>query len=1309
VTRIANRLPGFLIRLAWLATAAALVLAAIWVVVAGQLLSALPGQRAALVDWVGQRTGLEVDVRQLGGHMRLLTPVVQLRDVSLRIPGSSEPAVTVARIDVEPDVFATLIARRPVLALLQLDGAALTLEQDDSGRWRVRGMPAPLNTEASRERLRQSLLLLYRQRDVVVTRSQVAIAGEGLPVSTFERVDLRMHNDGDAHLVSGSTVAVGAARLPLRFALGFTGAPVLPADLVADLHLGLDPAPLEDWLPTRNLGGVFLDALTAGGDAWLRIENARLAAVSGALQVDSVSASLEDGRKIEGILGASTRFRWEPRSGGWQVALGGLAFRRHGAVWPDSDAALAVTRNDAGQLQLRAALSRGSIEVLAGFAGVLPEAARQGLVEQLPQLAPRGEVRNLYLDLDQARPAESRWRLQLELENLAVNAAGAVPGISGVSAHVEATPVAGYAALATRRSALDFPTVFDALLAVNDGNMRLAWHRDGPAWRLRTDLFRLASPNARASGLASLEFAPGEPAQLHLIGRIEDGNGKVAGRYLPRKVMREALLAWLDMALVDGLLEEGAFLYEGPVGRDPAIRAQRTYEMRFRARDMTLRYLADYPPLTAARADVHIVDGKVTGTGTGTLLGARLADIRTLITPRDDQPALLEVSTRLEGNVADGLGMLTGTPLAAHMPPELARWRGDGLLRADVSLAMPLAAGSAPQVDVEGAIEGARFESAGLNLAVSDVSGAIAWRTGQGFSASGLRGRALGSEFTGSAATRTLRAGQQTRVDLAGALDMAAVRDWLRLPSLRFLAGRSPAGVSLLFGAGVNSGAQLELRSDLNGITATAPSPVGKAAAQRRPTQLTLDLGGSTRRLAVTSGELRALLDLAGGDLQAGAVALGAAGLPAVPERGLAVQGNLARATIDEWSTFAGVLAGNGAAGSDSGVLAALGALAGRIHALDVSVGRLEGLSLALDDARLRMGREPSGWSLGIRSRALNGFIVLPDGYTPRGEQPLVVQVDTLDLPGAPVDGNGKPLQLQPGDVPRMALALNALRLGGEDFGNWSLETVPLPTGVELRDVHGSWRALDINGNGNWVRNDDGSTTSRFTGIARADDIARVSVAFGVRPAVSSARSELTLQLAWPGRPVDADIATVAGTIGVDLRDGRFVTDSARTQALRALGVFNVNTWQRRLKLDFSDLYKKGVAFDTVTGQLAVQRGRVSTENLVVKGPSVQVAITGETELASDAVQGRLDVTLPVNSNLYVGCLAGLAACAGIVAFEQLWGNRLEKMTTLQYDVKGSWNDPVVTEISGNNGGSAPATESAPATDSAGATQHEER
>ena len=147
---------------------------------------------------------------------------------------------------------------------------------------------------------------------------------------------------------------------------------------------------------------------------------------------------------------------------------------------------------------------------------------------------------------------------------------------------------------------------------------------------------------------------------------------------------------------------------------------------------------------------------------------------------------------------------------------------------------------------------------------------------------------------------------------------------------------------------------------------------------------------------------------------------------------------------------------------------------------------------------------------------------------------------------------------------------------------------------------------------------------------------------------------------------------------------GRFPKTDSKTSALRVLGVFNVATVSRRLRLDFSDLYKKGLSFEELSGDFNLDGSLVATSNLQIKSPSAELRLRGEMDIEAETLNHYMEVTLPVSSNLYVGCLAGPAACAGIFVVERLWGDRLETMTSLGYRVTGSWDEPKVEEAQGS-------------------------
>lgn len=1284
--------------LAWLLVAIATVLLALYVVLAGQVLSLMGERRADIAEWLGERLGMRVEIDQIAGNMNLLTPEVRLRGVRVYVAdGTGEPAFTAPEAEAHVDVMASLLARRPVLDLLRVRGVQLTLVEGEDGQFRVKGFPFDVNDPRAAERMRQALTVFYRQHVVLIDDSRLLLESQRVPVTSLDGVMLRIINDGDVHRVAGEMTVAGAGRVPLSFVVRFSGQPLAPADLFADVYVRARPSSLEGWLPRRDAGPLWLDSLSGGGEAWLRVEGQKVTRIRGSARIDSLALSRDDGTKVEGLLGLAARFSWEPAAtaGSWRLAVGGFGFRRQGYTWPESDAALEWQVDAEGRRQVHAMFTRGSVELLAGLTELLPP-EQATWREALVRMAPRGEIGPLHFTWDEAAAPDARWRLASGFAQLGLRPDGGIPGGNGLSGSIEVLPTMGRAHLQARQGQLDMPTLFADVLPLDSADIDIVWDKTAEGgWRLRSGLGTVATPDARANALFTVLLPPpaveGAPARalprLQLLGLIEDGDPRATPRYLP-KVVSADLNRWLGTALAGGRLTRGSFLVDGPLGGDAGTGGPRTFQMRYEGRDITLAFLPGWPSLTGADADVLIEGGRVDARASqGMLRDSRLTGIRVAVLPRANAPSELTVNTHLDGDVADAFVLFRDTPLRDAVPAELLRWDGGGRLVADVAVSH-LLGGGATRVTVGGSVDGAVLQSAAHALEVTDVSGRLRYDTQAGFSAEGIRGRALGSDLSGDARTTRTDSGLQTRLDLRGRLRMADVGAWLKIPALDLLRGNAEAAVQLRFGGNSGDVGELEVRSDLRGIVSSAPAPLAKPAESAVDTRLIVTLGTDEPRLRLVSGRaLAADLQLKGGTPVSGMVALGNARLAPVSGPGLVIEGDVENLVLGDWADFTSRLGTGAPAAADNRpsltrALAGLVDAGDRLRKVNIVADRLDTGALVLDAATLRMGREENGWQVRVDSRALRGQLLLPDGYQERGDKPLVVQVDSLNLPaGAP--GNAGIAAVLPVEVPRLALALNNLKIGNEDYGSWSLETVPVKDGVELRDVHGAWRALDITGQGDWLAVAGGGTRSRFQGDIKADDISRVSVAFGYQPQLSSSATRSTVDLVWPGNPTDIDLLKTQGRLTLSARDGRFVSGSAKTQALRAFGVFNINTWQRRMKFDFSDLYRKGVAFDTLTGDITLDAGNLSSENLVAKGPSAIFEMSGRTGLEGSTLQSRLRVTLPVNSNLYVGCLAGLAACAGIVAAEQLWGDRLEKMTTLVYDVSGTWEDPVVKLVQG--------------------------
>jgi len=118
------------------------------------------------------------------------------------------------------------------------------------------------------------------------------------------------------------------------------------------------------------------------------------------------------------------------------------------------------------------------------------------------------------------------------------------------------------------------------------------------------------------------------------------------------------------------------------------------------------------------------------------------------------------------------------------------------------------------------------------------------------------------------------------------------------------------------------------------------------------------------------------------------------------------------------------------------------------------------------------------------------------------------------------------------------------------------------------------------------------------------------------------------------------------------------------------------------LRLDFSDLFGKGLSYDRVKGLLVASNGvYVTREPILLTGPSSNVELNGTLDLVGDQVDAKLLVTLPVTNNLPIAALIVGAPAVGGALFliDKLIGDRVARFASVKYTVKGPWKEPKIT------------------------------
>lgn len=174
----------------------------------------------------------------------------------------------------------------------------------------------------------------------------------------------------------------------------------------------------------------------------------------------------------------------------------------------------------------------------------------------------------------------------------------------------------------------------------------------------------------------------------------------------------------------------------------------------------------------------------------------------------------------------------------------------------------------------------------------------------------------------------------------------------------------------------------------------------------------------------------------------------------------------------------------------------------------------------------------------------------------------------------------------------------------------------------------------------------------------------------------------------WAGSPVALSLSALTGDLGLKIKQGQVVSVDGSAQALRVFGLFNFDSIGRRLRLDFSDLFGKGLAYDSIKGDIKVVKGVYRTQTpLVLEGPSSDFELQGQLDLANEQIKATLLVTLPLTNNLPLAAIAVGAPAIGGALFlvDRLIGDRLARFASVTYHISGDWQQPDISLLKKNN------------------------
>ncbi len=1335
-----TRYARILVKKFWGFCALVLIVTAVLVQL-GRELSPLVGEyREAYSRYLSNMLGVEVTIDQLSARWSGLRPQLQLRGLHME-NAQGEPILSVADATAQLGLLRSLAEWRLSWGQLFLANIEMGFVQNEDGKWNLAGLPestASVDPEPG-VTIDDPLDVFLFGRYIELQDAKLKFQFRTGHKTSIQVPSILLENSPDFHRLTASLVidkAQGERHDGLQLVLEGEGDPRNADSFHSRGYVQLRGFPLEKLMAAlpgerwKNLpDGEWREGHTLDLQLWLSSLDNLGFRFQGSVKIDGVPLELPSEMVLPQHLAADVSGHWLPERG-WQVALQNTIIS-----WDDNESPafnLAVS----GDADTGPVVSCSKLEIepwvqLANKYGFV----KGKLKTVLDTLKPRGTLHNIQVQMN-SLAEKLNFSFRANLEKLAVNAWKGAPALEGVDGYIELTRDGGFIDIdSTDGFMMHYKTVYKQPMRYASMSGQVAWQLrpDDNAIYINSGPLSLRNENEIVDGYFHiyLPWRKGSaPSNMVLQIGLQNTLASNHSKYVPFTVP-DSVRSWLNKSLDKGDVSDGGFIYNGSLAKGHV--AGRALQLYLDIHNASLDYHDDWPGLTDING-LLLMDNRELSVN---VESAHLYDSRvgpaliTLAPNPEGEKLLLDIKGSVAGSAEDGLRVLRESRLRNYIHDSFDSWSIAGQLQTNLNLSIPLDAdepGMRQQVDVN--LVNASLQMEKPQLQFEKLHGRISYISGSGLNAINLAGRLWQQSVNiGISSPANDRGGRDTLINMQGSVDTGELAQWSGRPELLFANGNLRYQAQLMLpaageaGDGDNEGhsektmdnayaALLNVSSDLEGVAIALPAPYGKTAEQSRLLQVQVPIAKDHTLYDIRYTDLvHALFLIREGQMQNASVGLGQnAILP--QQRAFQISGKPQRLVVSEWKSVLERYEQYQQA-IDRSLQLRNDALEPLVlePVFDLDIKSLQISALELASTHVRGKHIKDIWQLQMQSKTLTGNLtwfddkaraaVLDLEYLRLPKRESESELESVEVDPPPYDDvtPGRVVQTEqsvdpfadwdPADSIAVDFTTKEFSVGGQSYGSWAFKLRPTRQGLVAKDLTASIKGVELHGieadkgaELRWERR-DGDIVSKIRGRIVAKDFAGVMKAWGQPKLLESKTAVFDVELSWPGSPAALGVKKLSGSLYMNVKKGRFFSDSgtANNPLLRLIGLFNFDTWARRLELDFSDLLKGGMAYDKISGQMKFNEGFIYlTRPVKVKTPSSSLQMAGSIDMNKELLDATLVATLPVGGNLTLitAIAAGLPAAAGVYVVSKIFKKQVDKVASASYRMTGPWSDPVV-------------------------------
>ncbi|MGR9044176.1 MAG: YhdP family protein [Gammaproteobacteria bacterium] len=1196
-----------------------------------------------------------VRIGTLKARMHGLTPSLVLRDI--KVAGGSDDKQTPVKLD---EIRLHINLREALFSQdlwtsswITLVGAELTVKQREDGSFAIVGLKASAEDENPLWLLQGGKFELLHSR---ITWQQEKNDVEPL---TFDRVNLLIKNDADRHQLHMLVTLPEDYGDSLRVSMALDGNFFEPNNVNGRMYLEGHGVRLAKLADVEWPGNLTLDSRSCDFKIWTEWRRSQWVGVTGEVKLQQVSVKVNR-REVLAADNLSSRFNWQRQRQGWQLDVDDFILVAENQSWPPARFSIRGRLDSSGQLQRIALVADGlalpEARRILTLPGVLP--ARQA--ELLAGLKLSGRLEDLTLVADLKT---RRFEVDGRFQGLGFSAFETVPGVSGLSGLIHGNERQGWLQLDTGVVRLDSGGWFRHALSANRLEGRINWRQTPGYWTVQSSRIELDAPGIESQSRLKLVLPKNERSPfLDLQTAFSMTDVKLVSQYLPVSKMNPATVAWLDRAFIDGRIPDGGMLYYGRLADFPFTDGQGVFEVLFNTEHLALEYHPNWPLLSDLDAEVRFWSESLAVNVRKAKTLQCSIDHAVVTIPSFERSKHVKVRGQMEGRIPKVLGFLQRTPLKAPVDHVLSVITPDGNTSIKLELDAPMTEQAPIIVDGRAVLKGAQLALGSTQLPVTQINGVLKFNE-LGVFTDGLEATALEYPIKVNIDSQP----GQTVVKVAGQAGLGDVQKRFELPDWTWATGTADYRLELKLPHSERSASELVIQTDLQGVTLALPESLAKTSEQKRPLALTFQLGDE-QLMPVSlnyDNQLKAsfVVDVSRRSIASGHFLYGQ-GRARGSGTGITLEANRERMQLESWLGLSkGLDEGSGMP----------------VTQIKIHTDHLINDNKDLGQLDWTLKKTANAWKGGVRSHAAVGEITVPADLA--SAEKIKLDMDFIDFSVL------KHLRLgekprQDGPLPLFDIRSQNTFWRSVDLGRLELETERIPTGLAFKRIELTGPQRKLNLTGSWSIADRQAST-RLEGSFSSEAFGHLLTELGLYDDMKETNASLNFALDWQGAPYQFALAELNGHVDVKLKNGRL--SSIEPGIGRVLGILAFAQWGKRLQLDFRDVYKEGLSFNSIRGRIYLEKGMAHTDNLIVNAVPAKISLIGDANLIDRTLDQWVTV-VPKSSDAVPIAGTIVSRIAGFVASTVTDDYKEGYFFGSEYQVKGPWQEPKIIPFHENDG-----------------------